>query len=166
VKELTYPEHGATRGDLPAGYRHVVRRVRIGSGAATFKRAADALFGWRMHRGAGMTLLAAPQVAVGAEVVTRLGPPVLGPKAPCRIVWVDNGARRQGFAYGTLPGHPESGEEAFLVEWANDDSVVFTILAFSRHAALWARLAGPIVRLGQNFVTERYVKALRRLASD
>jgi uncharacterized protein (UPF0548 family) len=165
--ELTYPEQGATRdGQLPAGYRLVVRRERLGSGEATFHRAVEALLDWRMHRGAGLAVLSAPpRPAVGEVVVTRLGPPVLGPIAPCRIVYVVDEPRRRGFGYGTLPGHPASGEEAFLVEWADDDGVYLVIRAFSRPATALARLGGPVARWIQDIVTDRYVRALRRLAN-
>lgn len=162
----TYAEQGATRGDgpLPAGYRHVVRRERLGHGEATFRRAVDALFGWRMHRGAGLAVVTAPPApAVGEVVVTRLGPPILGVTVPCRIVYVIDEPRRQGFGYGTLPGHPARGEEAFVVEWADDDTVYFVIRAFSRPATLLARLGGPVTRLVQDIATNRYVRALRRL---
>jgi uncharacterized protein (UPF0548 family) len=164
--ELTYFEQGATRdGELPSGYRHVVRRERLGAGEAMYNRAVAALFGWRMHRGAGLTVLSAPPgPAVGEVVVTRLGPPVLGPIAPCKIVYVVDEPRRRGFAYGTLPGHPASGEEAFLVEWSEDDGVYLVIRAFSRPATITARLGGPVARRIQDFVTDRYVRALRRLA--
>lgn len=163
--ELTYREHGATRDrDLPAGYRHVLRRARLGDGATSFERASEALFGWHVHRGAGLAVLAAPpRPAVGEVVVTRLGPPVLGPIAPCRIVYVVDEPRRRGFAYGTLPGHPASGEEAFLVEWAEDDGVYLNIRAFSRPATITARLGGPVARRIQDIVTDRYVRSLRRL---
>jgi uncharacterized protein (UPF0548 family) len=30
---------------------------------------------------------------------------------PCRVVYVVDEPRRAGFAYGTLPGHPEIGGE-------------------------------------------------------
>jgi uncharacterized protein (UPF0548 family) len=164
--ELTYREQGATRDDpLPAGYRHVQRRERLGDGEATFVRAAEVLFGWQMHRGAGLAVLnAPPQPTVGAAVVTRLGPPVLGMIVPCRIVYVVDEARRRGFAYGTLPGHPESGEEAFVVEWAADDGVYLTIRAFSRPATVLAKLGGPLETLVQTIMTNRYVRALQRLA--
>lgn len=164
--ELTYREQGATRDkDLPAGYRHVGRRERLGDGEATFTRAVEALFGWGMHQGAGLTVLSAPpRAAVGEVVVTRLGPPILGPNAPCRVVYVVDEPRRRGFGYGTLPGHPASGEEAFLVEWAEDDGVYLIIRAFSRPATISARLGGPIARRIQDIVTDRYVRALRRLA--
>jgi uncharacterized protein (UPF0548 family) len=163
--ELTYAEHGATRGALPPGYRHVVRRARLGEGEGTFHRAVDALFTWRMHAGAGLTAVVAPaEAAVGELVVMRLGPPGFGPVVPCRVVWVEKGPRRAGLAYGTLPGHPASGEEAFVVEWAQDDAVYAQIRAFSRFVAPWARLGGPITRCIQDLATYRFIRALRRLA--
>jgi uncharacterized protein (UPF0548 family) len=163
--ELTYPEPGATRGsgELPAGYRHVVRHQRLGAGKHTFERAVEALFTWRMHRGAGLTALVAPRPAVGEVVVMRLGPWPAGAIAPCRIVYVEDEPRRRGFGYGTLPGHPAVGEESFVVDWADDDGVYLTIRAFSRFVMPWAML-GPAVRWGQNFVTDRFVSSLRRLS--
>jgi uncharacterized protein (UPF0548 family) len=55
--------------------------------------------------------------------------------------------KRHGFAYGTLPGHAESGEEWFLVEWdRTDGGVCYDILAFSRPQQILARLGYPWVR--------------------
>ena len=68
-------------------------------------------------------------------------------------------ARRRGFAYGTLPGHPESGEEAFVVERTPDDAITFTITAFSRPATVTARIAGPLGQLIQRHVTYRYLRS-------
>jgi uncharacterized protein (UPF0548 family) len=46
-----------------------------------------------------------------------------------------------------LPGHVESGEERFQVEWDRDDnSVWYDILAFSRPNRLLIRLGYPVVR--------------------
>jgi uncharacterized protein (UPF0548 family) len=33
--------------------------------------------------------------------------------------------RRYGFAFGTLPGHVERGEERFTVEWQGDEDTVW-----------------------------------------
>jgi uncharacterized protein (UPF0548 family) len=44
----------------------------------------------------------------------------------CRVVYVLDDIRpvhRVGFAYGTLPGHAERGEERFSIEWHSDDTV-------------------------------------------
>jgi uncharacterized protein (UPF0548 family) len=162
---LTYAEVGATAGPLPAGYHHVDRRALIGSGREAFDRTAEALFAWQAQRGAGLTVVHAPQrAAVGAVIVSRLGPPVVGLVLPCRVVSVVDEPHRRGFAYGTLPGHPESGEERFEVELGDDGRVELVIRAFSRPASLFTRLGGPIGRLGQRLVTDGYVRALRRVA--
>jgi uncharacterized protein (UPF0548 family) len=55
-----------------------------------------------------------------------------------------------GFATGTLPGHVESGEERFLIEWDRGENIVwYDILAFSRphHFLTW--LGYPVVRRTQ-----------------
>ena len=70
--------------------------------------------------------------------VLRLGRRRLAVSAPVRVVYVVDEPRRRGFAYGTLPGHPESGEEAFVVELQEDDEVTFTVTAFSRPASTLA----------------------------
>jgi uncharacterized protein (UPF0548 family) len=71
----------------------------------------------------------------------------------CRVVYavVETGpVSRFGFAYGTLPGHVESGEERFLIEWdRGDDGVWYDILAFSRPNHLLTRLGYPLVRRAQ-----------------
>ena len=55
-----------------------------------------------------------------------------------------------GFAYGTLPGHVESGEERFLIEWDREtDKVWYDILAFSRPNHFLTRLGYPLVRRTQ-----------------
>jgi uncharacterized protein (UPF0548 family) len=69
----------------------------------------------------------------------------------CRIVYVveDKAAnrRRYGFAYGTLDGHAERGEERFTVEWnREDDTVSYEILAFSRPRKLLAIMGYPLAR--------------------
>jgi uncharacterized protein (UPF0548 family) len=67
---------------------------------------------------------------------------------------------RRGFGYGTLPGHPECGEEAFIIERHADDTVSFTIVAFSRPASRLAKAAGPAGRAIQRQTTTRYLRAL------
>jgi len=162
--EVTYPEQGATRGALPPGYRHAERRDRLGAGSAAFDRAADAVNAWRMHRGAGFTVLSAPATAEpGATVVMRLGPPMVGIVVPCRVIYTVDEPNRRGFAYGTLPGHPVTGEEAFVVGIDDSGEVYLTIRAFSRGSTPLARATGPLGRTFQNLMTGRYVRALRKL---
>jgi uncharacterized protein (UPF0548 family) len=159
--ELSYPEVGATAGDLPPGYHHVRRGRVIGHGAEVLDRAADALLGWEMNRRAGITIEPdAERVAVGVTVrqTLRLGP--LAVVAPCRVIGVVDEPRRRGFTYGTLPGHPERGEERFELTRLDDDSVRFEITAFWRAARWYSRLGGPVVWAVQRAATTRYLHAL------
>jgi uncharacterized protein (UPF0548 family) len=150
---------------MPAGYRHVDRDVSIGSGRAAFERAVDGLLGGGMHRGAGLAVAAsAERAAPGVLVVLRAGWAPLDLVIPCRVVYPVDTTDGQGFAYGTLPGHPERGEEAFTVRLMPDGEVRMRIRAFSRPASFLARAGGPLTRVVQDYVTNRYVHALRRIA--
>ena len=84
----------------------------------------------------------------------------LGIKFPVRVIYVVDEPRRRGFAYGTLPGHPEDGEEAWMIEHRDDDSVWITIRAFSRPANGWWWLVNPVLRVFQEYYTRRYLRAL------
>lgn len=161
---FTYPDAGATAAaDLPGGYHHLFRTRTIGSGREDFVRAAEQLAGWEMHRRAGIVVsLETPRAAVGVEVRLGLGVGPLKISAPCRVVYVIDDEREKGFAYGTLPGHPESGEERFSVVWRDDDDVEMHIRAFSRQATWWSRLGGPVARRFQLSITRKYLRALDR----
>ena len=162
VDDLTYPEHGATRGTLPSGYHHMEHRARLGTGRAVFERGAAALMSWEMHRAAGLRVTAEGDARPGERVVSRIAP---GIAAPCRVVYVIDEPSRRGFAYGTLPGHPESGEEAFIVEIDQSAEVWFTVRAFTRPGTLLARLSGPFGRGAQRLMAGRYTRAMRRLSA-
>jgi uncharacterized protein (UPF0548 family) len=155
---LTYPEVGATAGPPPKGYRHLHASAVIGHGRARFEDASVDVMRWGMLRGAGLHVDATTEVAaVGSEVIVGLGPL----RAPCRVVYVVDEPNRRGFAYGTLPGHAESGEELFAVRYDPDgDAVHAEVSAFSRHATWWSRLAGPITSLAQRVISRRYLRAL------
>jgi uncharacterized protein (UPF0548 family) len=81
-------------------------------------------------------------------------------RIPCRVVYVVDEPTRKGFAYGTLPGHPERGEEAFIVEYRDDDSVWLTLRAFSRPSNAFFWISYPALRLLQAWFTNRYERAL------
>jgi uncharacterized protein (UPF0548 family) len=157
--ELTYAPVGATSGDLPPGYGHTRRRVRIGTGADAFGRAADAVLTWEMHRRSGLVVAAEGPAVEGRTVVLGLGMGLMLLIA-CRVVYVVDEPARRGFAYGTLPDHPEQGEEAFVVTQDDDGLVWFDIKAFSRPGALLVRWAGPVGRAIQSVAMTRYERAV------
>lgn len=165
MPELTYPDVGATReGRLPPGWRHVRHRVRLPAGC--FTAAGAAVLGWRLHRAAGIRMDAdAPLAAPGVRVVSGLGVGPLRLAAPCEVVWAADDDRRVGFGYGTLPGHPARGEEAFVVSRDDSGAVWFEVLAFSRPDRWFMRAAGPVGRAFQRAYAWWLGRTLRRLCA-
>lgn len=164
----SYPDIGATlAGRCPEGFHHDHFEDRLGEGAETFQRAVTGLKTWKAHRLPGMRVFPEDQeIRTGATVVVTVGTPIASLAAPCRIVGVVDGQTRWGFAYGTLPGHPEQGEESFAVSMAADGSVQFEIEAFSRPADTLVRLSGPFGRGVQRGATGAYLRALKRFVED
>ncbi len=164
---FTYAEVGATlampTSALPEGYHHLHESYAIGRGRPAYDDAVERLLAWGVQRGAGLRVTASSdRVEVGAVAVVRIGFGRLAVKAPVRVVGVIDESTRGGFAYGTLPGHPERGEELFLVELTDDGTVTLSIIAFSRAGSWLSHCVGPVGRLVQRRVTRRYGRALRR----
>ncbi|WP_435173057.1 DUF1990 family protein [Actinacidiphila sp. bgisy145] len=156
---VTYDAVGMTKGAAaPEGFRALTVRTRLGGGA--YEDAVRVLSGWGMHRGTpGMRVpVGTPAAALGVRVELRWGPV----RAPCEVVWTVAEPDRAGFAYGTLPGHPECGEESFVIRRLPDGAAELTVRAYSRPAAWWLRTAGPFGRCGQRAMAHLYGRALRR----
>ena len=176
---FSYDVVGSTRYDeTPEGYHRLEHRARIGGGSEVFARAGEALLNWRMHRAAGVPTTATDTPpTIGTNTLGRLGAGILvgrlrtlsplgalGLPVPCRVVWTVDEPDRVGFAYGTLEGHPASGEESFVVT-RESDGVYFTVRAYSRPGTWYTHLAGPATRKGQQYAARRYVNALERLST-
>ena len=165
----TYQAVGATAGTPPVG--HVVdhTRARLGQGEQVFARAKAALARWEQFRlgwvepWPGDTLLEEGEaVAVLAHV---MGVWWLNASRIVYVVDREGPATAFGFAYGTLPGHAESGEERFLVEWDRErDEVWYDILAFSRPNHFLARMGKPWARRTQKRFARDSAAAMRRAA--
>lgn len=175
---VTYGAVGATRAaDLlrfpPAGYRPIERRARIGHGVERWEFACGQAMSWGIQRRVGFGVLPVASAAgprtesvfspdgheflqPGDTVVLR----IWGMRAPARVVYTVDEENRRGFAYGTLPGHPEDGEEAFIVERRDDGSVWIVIRAFSRPSSRRWRAVYPALRVVQWYFTRRYLVAL------
>jgi uncharacterized protein (UPF0548 family) len=82
-------------------------------------------------------------------------------EAPVRVVSVIDEPDRRGFAYGTLDGHPLSGEESFVIERTPDGSVWLQIRQFSQPASRAWRWVEPVLRRQQREMAQRYLSALR-----
>jgi uncharacterized protein (UPF0548 family) len=166
--EPTYADVGATlTGQRPIGFRHDSYQAELGQGAGAFGRAVQGLRSWQAHRLPGVRVFPdEAEIQCGVTVLVTFGTPLLALAAPCRVVEVIDEPDRWGFAYGTLPGHPEQGEEAFVVSVTTEGSVRFEITAFSRPGNTMVRLSGPLGRVLQRRGTQGYLGALRRYVAQ
>lgn len=133
----------------------------VGRGAADFTSARTALRTWVPQLALGADrALASRSVAHGETVVLllRIGP--IHVVVPNRIVAVIDEPRRFAFAYGTLPGHPERGEESFTVEYLPDDTVRATIRVEAGPGTVAARAVAPAVVRLQVVALRRYLRAI------
>jgi uncharacterized protein (UPF0548 family) len=169
--DMTYPAVGATAAAPPAGYVVDHTRIKLGEGAKVFAAARAALGRWEQFR-LGWVEAWPPDAPIQAGQVVAVVARLYGLwwLNACRIVYVveeDGPVKRFGFAYGTLPGHAESGEERFTVEWHEADDVVwYDILAFSRPHQLLARLGYPFARRLQKQFARASAAAMRRTAAQ
>ncbi|HEY5923734.1 MAG TPA: DUF1990 domain-containing protein [Kofleriaceae bacterium] len=147
---VTYDAVGASNdGSTPAGFVLDHNRQMLGAGVAAFERAKGAIRAWTMFPAPWTAV--EPLVPIEKDQVVAVHVRILGLwwLNAARIVYVIDEPRRFGFAYGTLPGHAECGEERFLVEHLADDTVWYDLRAFSRPRHWMARLASPIARAYQ-----------------
>ncbi len=128
-----------------------------------FEQTAHDLLTWQVQARAGLRVRTSRlPLRTGTVVEMRWGVGPLALRIPCRVVEVVDEPGCAGFTYGTLVGHPEAGEERFLLERLDDGRLRFRITAVSRPASLPARLAGPVGRAAQRRMTRRYLRALDR----
>ncbi|MCW2737182.1 DUF1990 domain-containing protein [Nocardioides sp.] len=161
----SYGEVGATRSveSMPRDAHWVVERRLVG-GPSAFDPAADFVLGFGMQRAGGFRVTASsPTAVVGTSLTLRrwFGPVRI--TARTQVVYVVDEPARRGFAYGTLPGHPESGEELFLVERTGEETWA-EIRAFSRPGRWFTRLGGPVVRLLQTRSSRAYLDGVARVS--
>jgi uncharacterized protein (UPF0548 family) len=156
--ELTYDHPGSTlrEGSTPGvADRSFALEVR-GDVAA----AAAALRRWVPHAGIRARIHpanAAMEVGTTVLVVAPFGPFEMA--VPDRIVAVVDEPTRFGFAYGTLAGHAEAGEELFLAEQVARHRLRLTVRVHARPATWPARLGAPLVTLLQRAAARRYLDA-------
>ena len=172
----------------PAGYWPSESSARLGSGRDRFESARDSLWQWRVQLASGIdlgdvtlgaidgyrgldaqpvdenelayTVEGFPFVAAGQTAQQTLHIFKWRIQAPVRVVFVIDEKDRAGYALGTLEGHPLSGEEAFVLELREDDSVWFTVRALSKIEHPRLRYVAPIVRWQQKRFAQRFLAAL------
>ena len=152
----SYPEVGLTRDGgkaLPPSLRNrydVDRyEVVLGTGPELFARARAAIFAWAPFGMPWLELVGAEEPVAEGRVVASLSRAAgLWTLNPCRVVYVqEEDPDRAAWAYGTLRGHVEIGEERFqLVHDAASDQVLYEVMAVSRPGHLLAQLGYAFAR--------------------
>jgi len=165
----TYDFVGATvDSSIPSPYAVREHHRDLGRGDDVFASAVRGMRAWVQHRGvlARVHPAGAPLHEGGTVLVVLPAGPIVV-LAPCRIIHAVDEARRFGFAYGSLPGHPETGEEAFLLDQLPDGTVRFTIRVSSRSSTPLLRLVEPVVAVFQRVAIARYLGAMKsHVAAD
>jgi uncharacterized protein (UPF0548 family) len=174
VLDFTYAAVGATSGKQvpPADFAVDRTRVELGRGSIVFERAKRALGEWRQFRLDWLEAFPNNTPICAGEtvlVIARVGG--MWWTNAARIVYVvaesDVAKSQFGFAYGTLPGHVETGEERFLIEWDRaTDNVSFEILAFSRPRHFLVRLNKRRARTMQRRFAAGSTAAMKRYVTE
>lgn len=196
-QSVTYGAIGATLDPdflryPPDGFRPAEDRVKLGSGAERFERAAESLMTWGVQQGSGFTVteispgtgaqysglafdaegapIAAqpgvrepryaadgtPFITAGMTATLRSGRHAI----PVLVVYVIDEPDRIGFAYGTAGDAPEAGEESFILERRDDDTVWLTVRSILEPAGGIRRLTAPLQRRRRRKLTTRQLRAL------
>jgi uncharacterized protein (UPF0548 family) len=153
----SYPEKGRSLEEQPvAGYDNDLNIIELGQGDAVWLAAKEAVRYWKMFPGEWAYIEPdAPPIFKDETVAMVARVMGLWWLNSCRIVYVIDNEHQFGFAYGTLPGHVECGEELFIVEKDEAGRVRYRLRAFSRPRFWLARLAYPVARAYQRkFVRE------------
>ncbi len=171
-RPFSYPEVGATADlssfeSVAVAYDLDRHQFPLGQGRDLFERARSSLLAWRhfdipwLEFQGGKT-----QVGSGQVVATLTHVFWLWFLNPCRVVYTEGFSdlsNEAAFAYGTLSGHVERGEERFTVHFnPTTDEVTYEILAFSRPAVPVSKLGRPWVRRLQKRFAASSADALMR----
>jgi uncharacterized protein (UPF0548 family) len=169
ARSLTYSPTRATAvaddvwPGTPSGFRRYERTVAVG---LAWEDARSLLLRWGVKARSGFEVIpdgtASPTAVEGANLRVRFAVGPVKVEEPIRVVAVVDHLLRCGFAYGTLDGHPVSGEEAFVLHRATERGAVqLTIRSLTRPAAsgVW-RYSFPLLLAAQRIVRRRYLRSL------
>lgn len=160
---MTFPEDAVWPPNRP-GYRRSEVSALIGAGEDVWVRARADVLRWRVKTASGFRVGdggAVAPVTPGERLIVTARVLGITVTEPVEVVEVVEEADRVGFAYRTLPGHPVSGEEAFIVV-RDGDEVRLVVRSLTRAARQqpWRALY-PVLMVAQRVARRRYLRALR-----
>lgn len=146
----------------PDGWRAYEHTVHLGSGTDLWNAASSAVLSWGIKTRSGFAVeppLEAGRRARQGErywLVAYIGPARV--REPVETVSAHD---RAALTYGTLEGHPVSGEEAFIVHRDANGNVNLTLRSLTRAGRGPWRVLFPFILIAQRVYRRRYVRALR-----
>lgn len=174
---FSYSEVGQTAQLDAPGAREVLasrydldrHQFPLGRGRDLFERAQSSLMAWRQFDIPWLEFHGARRVEPEQVVATLVSVAGVWFLNPCRVVFAEFSPDRNSvcYAYGTLRGHAECGEERFRVSFdPATEKVQYEIAAFSRPAIVLAKLGYPLARrLQKRFVVSSAHALARATAS-
>lgn len=156
----TDPQLSSWQANEFSPFRRSEVSALIGHGDEVWERATRDVLSWKVKTRSGFTVNDARPVSPSTRltITARVGGVTI--REPVEVVAVVETATRVGFSYRTLPGHPVTGEEAFIVHRDGDD-VFLSIRSLTAPAATqpWRALY-PLLRVAQIVARRRYLRAL------
>jgi uncharacterized protein (UPF0548 family) len=171
-RPLTYSAVGATAvadeiwPATPAEFRRYEQTVSV---RMSWADARSLMLRWAVKTRSGFDIdtgSAEASVRERANVWLRLAIGPVTVSEPIRVVAVVDHQLRCGFSYGTLDGHPVSGEEAFVLHRTTAGGpILLTTRSLTRPAprGLW-RYSFPILLVAQHFFRKRYLRSFSQRA--
>ena len=167
-RAVTYDHVGSTMQPDGGGRpRYWKASLDVGRGRGDFERAVLGLHRWAAHRHIGATVHPPDASLVeGCDLVVMLKVGPFTALAPDRVVAVVEEPDRVAFAYGTLPGHPEIGEENFAVTLEPDETVRCTIGVDAKPANVVMWIGAPVVKRMQRQALHGYLAGIAAFVAD
>lgn len=142
-------------------FRRAEVTALLGTGDELWQRATHDILRWKVKTRSGLAVADRSKVAPGAqlEITARIAGVTI--REPVEVAAVVDTPTRVGFSYRTRPGHPVSGEEAFIVH-RDGGNVFFTVRSLTAPATEqpWRALY-PLLRVAQIVARRRYLRTLR-----
>lgn len=141
-------------------------REVLGYGEVYFLRAQSALWAWRTHRQANLQLHTDGPPMQGRNVLIeqRIGPLTL--LLGNRVTRLIEGERHWGFTLSSLSDQVLRSRETFLVQWLEDDAVVFTFDSAQQIALPSLGFLGPVHAAVRRVITQGYLRNMRDMTAD
>ena len=167
AKPYSYTAVNGTKTGPVRGFDNDHQQIVLGVGDGVWERAREALLHWQQFPSPWTRIHAtAPGLESGQVVAVMFQLVGLWWINSARIVYTIDENDRFGFAYGTLPGHVESGEECFWIERDRDGRVHYHIKAFSRPAYWMVWLGYPFARYYQRKFVRQSLQQMRKYCHE